>query len=121
MSHAAFSLKVFAGYLLILGGVLLIAPNVLLTLFAFAATLEVWIRVLAIVVINLAVYYWFAGKSEARPFLRATVYTRAFILFAFAALVVLGLARPTLILFGVIDALGGIWTFVSLRRDEAAA
>ena len=35
MSHAAFSLKVFAGYLLILGVLLVFAPNLLLTTFGF--------------------------------------------------------------------------------------
>ena len=120
MSHAAFSLKVFASYLLILGVLLVFAPNLLLTTFGFPATSEVWIRVLGFVVVNLAVYYWFAAKSEAKQFFQASVYTRAFILLAFVALAVLGLAQPMLVLFGAIDTLGGLWTFISLRRDEAA-
>ncbi|CAG0941315.1 MAG: hypothetical protein EFKGCFLK_01375 [Rhodocyclaceae bacterium] len=36
MNNAAFSIKAFAGYLFALGAVLLIAPNVLLALTAFA-------------------------------------------------------------------------------------
>ena len=119
MSRAAHSLKVFAGYLAILSIVLVFAPNLLLTTFGFPATTEVWIRVLGLVVFNVAIYYWFAAKSEAKPFFLASVYARAFILLAFVALAVLGLAQPMLVLFGAVDTLGGIWTFISLRRDEA--
>ena len=121
MSQSAFSLKIFAGYLLGLGVLLVVAPNLLLTTFGFPATSEVWIRVLGFVVANLSVYYWYAAKSESKPLFVATVYTRIFILVAFGALTAFGLAKPMLILFGAVDAIGGLWTYVSLRRDEAAA
>jgi hypothetical protein len=42
-------------------------------------------------------------------------------LVAFGALTVLGLAKPMLVLFGAVDAIAGLWTYLSLRRDEAAA
>ena len=121
MSRSAFSLKIFAGYLLGLGVLLVVAPNLLLTTFGFPATSEVWIRVLGFVVVNLSVYYWYAAKSESKPLFLATVYTRIFILVAFGALTVFGLAKPMLVLFGAVDAIGGLWTYLSLRRDEAAA
>lgn len=118
MPRSAFSLKIFAGYLLGLGVLLAVAPNVLLTAFGVAATSEVWIRVLGLVVVNLSVYYWFAAKAESTPLFLATVYTRTFILVAFAALAFLGLAEPTLVLFGAVDAVGGAWTYLSVRRDQ---
>src|SRR5262245_16829333 len=121
MSRSAFSLKVFAGYLLGLGVALVLSPNLLLTTFGFPATTEVWIRVLGFVVVNLSVYYWFAAKSEFKSLFRATIFTRVFILVAFGALAVLGLAKPMLVLFGAVDAMGAAWTYLSLRRDEAAA
>lgn len=121
MSRSVFSLKIFAAYLLGLGVILVLAPNLLLTMFGFPATSEVWIRVLGFVVVNLSVYYWYAAKSESRPLFVATIYTRTFILVAFAALAVSGLAKPTLVLFGAVDAIGGLWTYLALRRDEAAA
>ncbi|HSO61691.1 MAG TPA: hypothetical protein VLR50_11725 [Desulfobacterales bacterium] len=121
MSRSAFSLKIFAGYLLGLGVVLVLAPNLLLTTFGFPATSEVWIRVLGFVVVNLSVYYWYAAKSDSKPLFLATVFTRVFILVAFGALAVFGLAKPMLVLFGAIDAIGGLWTYLSLRRDETTA
>ena len=118
MSRAAFTLKIFAVYLYALGLVLVVSPNLLLNTFGFPPTDEVWIRVLGLVVINLGTYYWFAAKSEARPFFVASVFTRIFVLLAFTGLAVLGLAKPMLILFGAIDTAGGLWTLSALRRSR---
>ena len=121
MSKAAFTIKVFAVYLFGLGLGLMLLPNLLLALFAFAPTGEVWIRVLGFVVIELAICYGFAGVSEARPFFVATVFGRLLALLAFAAFAGLGLAKPTLILFGVVDTLGALWTWRALRTAAARA
>ncbi len=118
MSHAAFTIKAFAVYLMALGASLVFAPNLMLALFGFAPTTEVWIRVLGVVVFNLGWYYWYAAVSEARPFFAASVITRVFALLAFSGLVVKGFAPPMLALFGIIDAAGGAWTWAALRRDR---
>ncbi|RZJ03520.1 MAG: hypothetical protein EOP39_21545 [Rubrivivax sp.] len=118
MSHAAFTIKAFALYLMALGASLVFAPDFMLPLFGFAPTSEVWIRVLGVVVFNLGWYYWYAAVSEARPFFAASVFTRVFALLAFAGLVLTGFASPMLALFGVIDAAGGAWTWAALRRDR---
>lgn len=118
MSHAAFTIKAFAVYLVALGASLVFVPNLMLSIFGFAPTNEVWIRVLGVVVFNLGWYYWYAGVSEARPFFAASVATRVFALLAFSGLVAKGFAPPMLALFGVIDAAGGAWTWAALRRDR---
>ncbi|WP_439517191.1 hypothetical protein [Hydrogenophaga sp.] len=118
MSHAAFTIKAFAVYLVALGASLVFVPNLMLSIFGFAPTNEVWIRVLGVVVFNLGWYYWYAAASEARPFFAASVATRVFALLAFSGLVVKGFAPPMLALFGVIDAAGGAWTWAALRRDR---
>lgn len=118
MSHAAFTIKAFALYLGALGASLVLVPNFMLSLFGFAPTSEVWIRVLGVVVFNLGWYYWYAAVSEARPFFAASVATRVFALLAFSGLVVAGFAPPMLALFGIVDAAGGAWTWRALRKDR---
>ncbi len=118
MSKAAFTIKAFAGYLFGLGVLLLLVPNILIAQFGFPPANEVWIRVLGVVVINVGVYYWYAAVSEARPFFLASVFARAFVLLAFAGLAFFELAKPMLILFGAVDALGGLWTYFALRSDD---
>ncbi len=118
MSKSAFSAKVFAAYLFIIGPVLVFAPNLLLALFGIPATTEVWIRVAGVIAFMLGVYAWVAATHEFRPFLEASVYTRFVVFIAFSAFAILDLGNPMIALFGVIDLLGGIWTYFALKADE---
>jgi hypothetical protein len=118
MSKAAVSALVFGIYLVLLGVTLLIVPNLLLTLFAYPTTNEVWIRVLGLVVGVLGYYYIVAARSELTSFFEASVRARPAVILCFSALVLLGLAKPVLILFGAIDLLGAIWTGLALRSSS---
>ena len=51
---------------------------------------------------NLTVIYW------------TTVFGRSFVLLSFAGLVIAKKSHPMLLLFGVIDALGAVWTLIAL-------
>ena len=116
MSKAAFTVRVFGRYLIVLGVVLVAVPNLLLSLFMMPTTSEVWIRVVGLLVFNIGVYYLYAARCEATAFFQASVFTRALVLVAFTAFVVAGLAKPMLIGFGAVDFLGGLWTWRALRR-----
>ena len=118
MSRAAVSILVFGFYMVIMGLILLIIPNVLLGLFAYPTTSEVWIRILGFIVAVLGYYYIVAARYELVPFFWASVYGRPAVILCFACLVVLGLARPILVLFGGIDLLGAIWTGLALRSSQ---
>jgi hypothetical membrane protein len=117
MSRSAFSAKVFAIYLFIVGAVLVIAPNFLLSIVRIPPTSEVWIHVVGVIAFNIGIYAWIAAKHENKPFLEASVYTRFVVFVAFTAFAVVGLASPMIVLFGVADLLGGIWTYFALKAD----
>lgn len=119
MSHAARSLRLFALYLGLNGLTLFFLPNLLLSLLGLATTQEPWIRVLGVIVFNLALYYH-AG-ADGRAFQRISVVTRALVLIGFCGLVLAGVAPPMLALFGLVDAVGGAWTALAMRRDDRAA
>ena len=119
MSKSAKSVMVFAVYLVLLGLVLVLAPNTLLRAFRLAPTGEVWIRVVGMLVLILAYYYWNASRAGLRVFLRWTVAARTAVLLFFIAFVIAGLAPPTLILFGVVDFAGAVWTALALRGEAA--
>jgi hypothetical protein len=118
MTPAARSILFFSFYLLPLGVVLVVAPNVLLGLFGIAATSEVWIRVVGVLVFLLGVYYNTAARHDLVPFFRATVWARFAVLASFVAFVLLGLVSPVLILFGLVDAAGAAWTWAGLRQSS---
>jgi hypothetical protein len=104
---------------LILGIALVVVPNLLLTLFTVPATSEVWIRVAGMLVLFLGVYYVQAARKEMTDFMRWTVYLRSSVIAFFIAFVLLGFAPLPLILFGVVDLLGAMWTLWALRSPTA--
>ena len=115
MTAAARSIVYFGVYVLLTGLVLLVAPNVLLSLVGLVAATEVWIRVLGSVVTALGAYYVVMGRAEATAFFRATLWGRSWIFVSFLGLVVIGMARPPLVLFGVVDLLGAFWTWRAMN------
>jgi len=118
MSKSAQSLFVFSIYLFILGLILLVIPNVLLSLFSLPETNEVWIRVVGMLVLLLGYYDFQASKNEMIKFFQWSVYARGVVPVFFIIFVVLDFAPPILILFGVIDGAAALWTHLSLRSDN---
>jgi hypothetical protein len=121
VTHAAKSILIFGIYLILLAIIVVAAPNALLGVFGVPPTTEVWIRVLGVVVGILGFYYIQAARNGLTPFFRATVYGRTVVLISLIVLGVLGLMKPILILLGVIDFLGGVWTGIALRGSPKAA
>jgi hypothetical protein len=119
MSKSAKSILVFGIYMAVTGLGFLVIPNTLLALFGFPTTDEPWIRVVGLLVLILAFYYVQAARYEVEPLFRWSLYCRPAAFVGFTAFVVLGLAGPMLILFGVIDLLGALWTGLALRSSQA--
>ncbi len=63
----------------------------------------------------LGYYYIQAARNELTPFFRWTLHCRIFFALVVAALVILKLAQPMLLLFGLLDLLGMFWTAMALR------
>jgi len=118
MSKGAFSIFIFGLYLGTLGIVLLIIPNVLLGIFQLPSTNEVWIRIVGMLTFLLGIYYILAARKEVTDFFQWTVYVRATVILFFTAFVLLGFVKPILMLLGVVDLLGAIWTATALRASK---
>ncbi|MDP9245493.1 MAG: hypothetical protein M3O64_02470 [Chloroflexota bacterium] len=119
MTRAARSVFWFGLYLIGLGAILVIAPNVLLSLFGFPSPDEPWIRVAGMLTLLLGYYYTQCARAGIQRFFELTVGARFAVLVFFAAFVAFGFAKPTLLLFAMADVLGAIWTFVALRADAS--
>ncbi|MEQ8423986.1 MAG: hypothetical protein RIA63_04700 [Cyclobacteriaceae bacterium] len=118
MTAASRSIYYFGYYLLILGITLTVVPNVLLSTFQLGETNEIWIRVLGAVVFNIGLYYVFMAPANHALFLTLSVYTRMLVLFWFIVFVTLGWAPVQLVLFGLVDGAGAVWTYLSLRKQS---
>jgi len=117
MSAAARSLFVFSIYLFVLGLLLVVAPNFLLGLFFVPATHEVWVRVVGLLAVLLGFYYFKAAGAEFRMFFGWTVVTRIAMFVVFLLFAITGMGPPALVLFGLVDLVGAVWTMVALRED----
>ena len=117
MSQAGKSLFVFGVYLSGLGLILLFVPNLILQVFGVPATNEVWIRVTGMFLLFLSFYYVQAARNDLTLFIRWTVWTRIAVIFYFAAFILLVSAPKALLLFGVIDLVSAIWTWLALKKD----
>ena len=118
MTPAARSLNVFGIYLLGLGAVLLVAPNVLLQAFGMPSTGEIWIRVVGMLVAFLGLYYRTAAAAEFVPMFSLSVLIRFSVLLFFVLFVAAGWAQWPLVLFGLVDAAGAAWTWTALRQGR---
>jgi hypothetical protein len=118
MSYAAKSILVFGIYMVLSGLGFLADPNTPMAMFGFPTTNEPWIRVVGILMIILGYYYIQSARNEVTYFFRLTVHARPFVLLCFIVLVIMGVAKPMLIVFGVIDLVGAIWTGLALGRTK---
>jgi hypothetical protein len=119
MTRSARSIFVFGVYLVVTGVVLFALPNVLLAVLGLPRTDEPWIRVAGIPVGVLGAFHIAAARAELVPFFRYTVWGRPIVLVGIGALVLVRLAPPILLLFGLVDVAGAMWTRVTLREGAA--
>ncbi len=114
MNPTELSVLVFGIYLVVVATGFLFMPNVVLPILKMPKTNEQWIRVLAVLIGVLAYYYIVSALNDLTPFFWATVYGRFGVFICFVGLVIAKKAKSPLILFGIIDALGGLWTLLTL-------
>ena len=116
MTAAARSIYVFGIYLIVLGGILMGSPNTLLSILGIAETSEPWIRVVGMLVMVIGILDVACARNEQTAFFRTTVYTRTFAFITFTLFASTGIAPPILIVFGLIDEAGALWTLAALKR-----
>jgi len=112
------SLKVQVAFLLITGLQLVFVPNMLLEMFGFETTTEVWVKVLGVVVLALCVLYAGILLHGNEEVIRFSVYARSTAVVGFILLVLTGMAKANLIAFAGIDLVTAIWTWLELGRNR---
>jgi hypothetical protein len=110
------SLVVQSIYVVLTGLQLIFVPNMMLNMFGFDATSEIWIKVLGVVVLSLSIMYYTISKSGSKDVVRATMLARLFVGLGFTLLALTGQAKLTLILFAGIDIVTAVWTWFELKK-----
>ncbi len=120
MSSLTRSMVVWTGYVLLLGGGLLLIPNVILSVFQIDETDEAWIRIVGLLLLGYGAFYWTAVQVEFTRLYRMSVWVRWGIATGLIALA-FTVGPWQLVLFASVDLLGGLWTHIALRADSTAA
>lgn len=115
MSKSAVSITAWGVYEVGVGLGFLLIPNVLLPIFGFPTTTEVWIRVVGLIVLALAAYHIHCARNNVIPFFQITVPGRIGFAIGLIILFLMGFAGVGLVLFAVIEILGAAWTWSALR------
>lgn len=119
MSSSKVSIAAFGVYVMLIGLTLILAPNLLLSVFGFPPTQEIWIRVLGALALVLGYYYWACAKANVVDFYRATIIGRPLFALLCVGLVAFAGSPWQLILFGLADVAGAMWTAAALRSEAA--
>ncbi len=119
MSRGALSVFVFGIYLMAGGIGFLFIPNFCLSLLGMQTTQEAWIHIMGWCMFFLGLYYVVAARHELAAFIRWTTYTRPNLIIFLGVLVLLRMVEPVILLFGVIELAGALWTIVALKSDKA--
>lgn len=116
MDATTLSVFIWGIYVLSIGVLLLFFPCKTLNLFGHEDPKDHWIRVVGIIALSLGYFYLNAAHNEVYSFYKASVLARFVGLIGFSGLVVFKIAKPKIIFFGLIDAIGATWTLLTLIK-----
>ena len=100
-----------------MGLVLLLIPNLILGLFGFAPTNDIWIHILGLLGLCAGMLYFYCGRTNQKGFFRISVPERIVFFLGIVGIVLFLPASPMLILIGSVDLFGAIWTALTLRNS----
>lgn len=118
MSATANSIFYYSFYMLGMGLGLFFIPNLILGIFGFAPTTEVWVRLLGLFAFCAGMLYFYCARTNQTGFFRITVLERVIFFLGTVALVVFFHLTPMLAVIGSVDLLGAIWTGLTLRQGN---
>lgn len=118
MNRVSKSIFIFGLYSLLMGAVLLFIPHWVLPFFNLPVTGEPWLNLLGFVLMCSSYYYLRSAFSNNIQFALYTTHTRFAAPFIVAFLLITGKADWHFISFGIVDGLGGIWTYYELLHSR---
>ena len=117
MRNPLYSIRIFGVYSLIMGSVLFFIPDLVLPVFKLnPGSEESWLRLLGFVLCCSSYYYLRMSKGKSLDFARYTTHTRFAAPLAVVYLVLMGYADWHFLSFGIVDGIGGFWTWYALRQ-----
>jgi len=118
MTSTAKSVFYYSFYMMGMGLSLLFIPNLILGIFGFDATNDIWIRVLGLFAFCAGILYFYCGRTNQTGFFRISVTERVIFFLGMVGIVIFLRVNPLLALIGSVDLFGAIWTALTLRKTN---
>ena len=116
MTTTAKSVFYYSFYMLGMGLGLLFIPNLILGIFGFSPTNDIWIRVLGLFTFCAGMLYFYCGRTDQTGFFRISIIERIVFFLGMVGIVLFMRANPLLALIGSVDLVGAIWTALTRRN-----
>jgi uncharacterized membrane protein len=118
MNRVDKSIFIFGLYSLVMGIALLFMPNFILPLVGIPTTNEAWVYLLGFVLICSSYYYLRSSLNSNRAFAEYTTQTRFLAPLVVSFLIITKKADWHFLAFGIVDSLGGLWTWIELKKQK---
>ncbi len=118
MKKAGASVFYFGIYVLFLALLFITIPEKLLSLLNLPAMPSGWARIIGLLAAIVATCDIISGRNNLTILIRATIYIRLAFAASMVLLVLFRQLPPTTILFGVVDAIGAVWTAACLKAEQ---
>ena len=120
MTRTSKSVLYYSFYMELVGILMIVFPQVVLKILNINTDAGILVRFLGMVDVFMGYYYLRSGlgKDKLKNFYQLTIHTRFAALVFLVFFVVFWNANPVVILFGLIDTAGAVWTIVSMRLDK---
>jgi hypothetical protein len=103
---------------MLMGVILLFFPKAVLPLFDLPVTDEPWLYLLGFVLMCSSYYYIRSARSGNLQFAVYTTHTRLAAPLVVFYLIATGKADWHFVSFGIVDGLGGLWTWYELKKQK---
>src|SRR3972149_2934893 len=109
MTSTAKSIFYYSFYMMGVGSGLLLIPNMLLGVFGFDPTNDIWIRILGLFAFCAGMFFFDCGLKKQTGFFRVSVPERIVFFLEMAGIVLFLPANPLLVAISSVDLFGAIW------------
>ncbi|HMW40105.1 MAG: hypothetical protein K1X68_03700 [Saprospiraceae bacterium] len=117
MTNSSKSAFYFGIYLISTGLVFILIPDTVISLMQLPAIPEGWGRMIGLLAAVIGIYYIVSGKANAQSFIKSSIYVRFGFLISVILLYLTGQMPVSIIIFGLVDALGAVWTAMALKSE----
>jgi hypothetical protein len=118
MNRVNKSIFIFGIYSLVMGLVLLLIPGIVLPIVGLPVSGGQWLNLLGFVLSCSSYYYLRSAGKGNLDFARYTMHTRMMAPIVVILLIVSGKADWHFLSFGIVDGLGGLWTWIELKKSK---